>query len=91
MKKIAINGFGRIGRAALKVISDMPGLEVVAINDLMNIDNEVAYHKAAINEVENVLIPDATNSELKSLLQSALPIFKTHLAHAEMVQKEFNK
>ena len=55
------------------------------------IDNEVAYHKAAINEVENVLIPDATNGELKSLLQSALPLFKTHLAHAEMVQKEFNK
>ncbi|HEY8688494.1 MAG TPA: type I glyceraldehyde-3-phosphate dehydrogenase [Chitinophagaceae bacterium] len=39
MKKIAINGFGRIGRAALKVIIDTPGLEVVAINDLMNIDN----------------------------------------------------
>ena len=55
------------------------------------IDNEVAYHKAAINEVETVLIPDATNSELKSLLQSALPLFKTHLAHAEMLQKEFNK
>jgi putative membrane protein len=55
------------------------------------IDNEVAYHKAAINEVENVLIPDATNGELKSLLQSALPLFKEHLAHAEMVQKEFSK
>ena len=55
------------------------------------IDNEVAYHKAAINEVENVLIPNATNKELKSLLQSALPLFKTHLAHAEMVQKDFNK
>jgi glyceraldehyde 3-phosphate dehydrogenase len=39
MKKIGINGFGRIGRAALKVILDTPGLEVVAINDLMNIDN----------------------------------------------------
>jgi glyceraldehyde 3-phosphate dehydrogenase len=39
MKKIAINGFGRIGRAALKVITDIPGLEVVAINDLMNIEN----------------------------------------------------
>jgi glyceraldehyde 3-phosphate dehydrogenase len=39
MKKIAINGFGRIGRAALKVITDTPGLQVVAINDLMNIDN----------------------------------------------------
>lgn len=39
MKNIAINGFGRIGRAALKVITDTPGLEVVAINDLMSIDN----------------------------------------------------
>ena len=59
--------------------------------DKAYLDNEVAYHKAAINEVENVLIADATNSELKSLLQSALPLFKAHLAHAEMVQKEFNK
>lgn len=41
MKKIAINGFGRIGRAALKVINDTEGLEVVAINDLMDIDNAV--------------------------------------------------
>ena len=56
--------------------------------DKAYVDNEVSYHKAAINEVENVLIPDATNSELKSLLQSALPIFKGHLAHAEMLQKD---
>ena len=55
------------------------------------IDNEVAYHKAAINEVENVLIPNTSNAELKSLLQSAVPLFKAHLAHAEMVQKAFNK
>ena len=59
--------------------------------DKAYINNEVAYHKAAINEVENVLIPNATNSELKSLLQSALPLFKTHLAHAEMLQKELSK
>ena len=39
MKKIAINGFGRIGRAALKVIMETPGMEIVAINDLMTIDN----------------------------------------------------
>ncbi|GAA4271843.1 glyceraldehyde 3-phosphate dehydrogenase NAD-binding domain-containing protein [Aquimarina gracilis] len=39
MKRIAINGFGRIGRAALKVIMDEPGLEVVAVNDLMSIEN----------------------------------------------------
>jgi len=32
--KIAINGFGRIGRAAFKIIQDRENLQVVAINDL---------------------------------------------------------
>lgn len=45
MKSIAINGFGRIGRAALKVIMDTPGLEVVAINDLMDIENAAYLFK----------------------------------------------
>ncbi|MCE7054231.1 type I glyceraldehyde-3-phosphate dehydrogenase [Algoriphagus sp. AGSA1] len=39
MKKIGINGFGRIGRASLKLISDTPDLDVVGINDLMTIEN----------------------------------------------------
>jgi glyceraldehyde 3-phosphate dehydrogenase len=39
MKRIAINGFGRIGRAALKVILETPDLELVAINDLMTLEN----------------------------------------------------
>jgi glyceraldehyde 3-phosphate dehydrogenase len=39
MKKIAINGFGRIGRAALKVIMAAADMEVVAVNDLLTIDN----------------------------------------------------
>ena len=39
MKRISINGFGRIGRASLKVVMDTPGLEMVAINDLMSIEN----------------------------------------------------
>ncbi len=39
MKRIAINGFGRIGRAALKVIMDEPDMQVVAVNDLMTIEN----------------------------------------------------
>ncbi|MBC7846928.1 MAG: type I glyceraldehyde-3-phosphate dehydrogenase [Flavobacterium sp.] len=41
MKKIAINGFGRIGRAALKIIVDTADMEVVGINDLMSIENAV--------------------------------------------------
>ncbi|CAN5200637.1 type I glyceraldehyde-3-phosphate dehydrogenase [soil metagenome] len=39
MKRIAINGFGRIGRAALKVIMNTPGLKLVAVNDLMTLEN----------------------------------------------------
>lgn len=39
---IAINGMGRIGRAALKVILDTEGLEVVAVNDIVSIEN-IAY------------------------------------------------
>lgn len=40
--KIAINGFGRIGRAFFKLAITRPELEVVAINDLGDIDN-LAY------------------------------------------------
>lgn len=42
MKRVAINGLGRIGRAALKVILDTPDLELVAANDLIP-SEEIAY------------------------------------------------
>jgi len=41
MKNIAINGLGRIGRAALKVILETKDLQPVGINDLMSIENAV--------------------------------------------------
>lgn len=34
--RVAINGFGRIGRLAFRLIEDSPEFEVVAINDLTN-------------------------------------------------------
>src|SRR5690606_6333199 len=37
--KIAINGMGRIGRAALKLILDTEGLEIIAVNDIISIEN----------------------------------------------------
>jgi len=40
--KIAINGMGRIGRAALKVILETPELELVAVNDIVSVEN-IAY------------------------------------------------
>ena len=48
-------------------------------------DNEVAYHKTVDNALETVLIPDASNAELKDLLSTGLKIFQGHEQHAEQV------
>jgi putative membrane protein len=58
--------------------------------DKTYIDNEVAYHKSVIAAVENLLIPETENRELKELLQNVLPALKTHLEHAEMLQTKIS-
>lgn len=40
--KVAINGFGRIGRLVFRIMQEDPSFDVVAINDLTNAD-ELAY------------------------------------------------
>jgi glyceraldehyde 3-phosphate dehydrogenase len=40
--RVAINGLGRIGRAILKLVLDEPALELVAVNDLADVEN-LAY------------------------------------------------
>ena len=42
MIKVAINGFGRIGRMFFKLAAERPELEVIAVNDLGDINN-LAY------------------------------------------------
>ncbi len=42
MKKIAINGLGRIGRAAMKIILDSESFDLVAVNDIVPVEN-LAY------------------------------------------------
>ena len=66
MTKIAINGLGRIGRAALKIILDTPQLELVAVNDIVPAENIVyllkydtvygRYEEAVETDGENVII-----------------------------------
>ncbi len=50
------------------------------------IDNEVAYHQAVLDAVDQTLIPSASNAELKDLLTKTRPAFVAHLAHAKQVQ-----
>lgn len=38
MIRVAINGFGRIGRAVAKIVTDREGVELVAINDLGDVE-----------------------------------------------------
>jgi len=42
MPTVAVNGLGRIGRAALKILLDTDGLDLVAVNDIADADN-LAY------------------------------------------------
>jgi putative membrane protein len=51
--------------------------------DKAYVANEVAYHKAVDSALETTLIPNASNAELKSLLQTGLKIFQGHEQHAE--------
>lgn len=56
--KIAINGFGRIGRLAFRRIAEVGGMEVVAINDLTDAANlayllkyDSAHGRFAVNDI----------------------------------------
>ncbi|RTM06460.1 MAG: DUF4142 domain-containing protein [Hyphomicrobiales bacterium] len=53
--------------------------------DKAYIENEVAYHKQVNGALETLLIPSASNAELKSLLETGLKIFEGHEQHAEHV------
>ena len=61
MKKISINGFGRIGRSSLKIIMQTPHLELVGINDLMTIENAVFLlkHDSIYGKYEKLVTHDA--------------------------------
>ena len=56
--------------------------------DKAYVDNEVAYHKAVINAVKTVLIPQTQNAEVKALFEKIMPTLETHLQHAELIQSQ---
>src|SRR5215212_10793948 len=56
-----------------------------AAYDKAYLANEVAYHKKVNGALETLLIPSASNTELKSLLQTGVKLFQGHQQHAEHV------
>ncbi|MDO5475223.1 MAG: glyceraldehyde 3-phosphate dehydrogenase NAD-binding domain-containing protein, partial [Candidatus Saccharibacteria bacterium] len=65
MIKVAINGFGRIGRNALKILLDRRDVQVVAINDitdaktlahLLKHDSSYGTYDKRVSATENSLL-----------------------------------
>ncbi len=75
------------GDAEMAKLKALKGAEF----DKAYVDSEVSYHEKVIAAVTTVLIPNTKNAELKSLLESAGPIFASHLEHAKMMQKSMSK
>lgn len=59
--KIAINGFGRIGRNLFRLLLDHPGIEVAAINDIA--DNRTMAHLIKYDSIHGVLPLDCSFDE----------------------------
>lgn len=81
--KVAINGFGRIGRPTLKIILEKKGLEVAAINDLTEIktlahllkyDSSYGIYNHEVNfDEEDLLIDDKKIKVLAEKEPQSLP------------------
>jgi len=56
--KVAINGFGRIGRNLFRLLLDHPDIEVVAINDIA--DNRTMAHLIKYDSIHGVLPLDCS-------------------------------
>ena len=59
--KIAINGFGRIGRNVFKIAFERKGIDVVAINDLM--DNATMAHLLKYDSIYGVFPHEVKHDE----------------------------
>jgi glyceraldehyde 3-phosphate dehydrogenase len=83
MKKIAINGFGRIGRLVFRIIEARDDMEVVAINDLSSPEelayllkydtNHRKYDQLVEHDEENIIVNGKNIRVYKEMEPSNLP------------------
>jgi putative membrane protein len=58
--------------------------------DRAYVDNEVALHEKVLNDLDQTLIPNAQNPELKQLLTETRPVVAGHLEHARQLQSKLS-
>ena len=74
-----------------KIIAEMIALNGDAFAfDKYYATNELKYHQAVNNLVENAFIPNIENAEVKALFEQGLAIFKLHEGHAEHMVHSLN-
>jgi putative membrane protein len=66
-------------------VKKLSGLSGAAF-DKAYVQHEVAYHQQVLDAVDQTLIPNAKNAELKALLVKVRPAFVAHLEHAKHLQ-----
>lgn len=54
--------------------------------DKAYVDQEVSYHQAVLDTIDQTLIPNAQNAELKDLIVKVRPAIDAHLQHAKKMQ-----
>jgi putative membrane protein len=59
--------------------------------DRAYVAHEVAYHQAVLDALDDTLIPNAKNAELKGLMVKVRPAFVAHLEHARQLQSKLGK
>jgi putative membrane protein len=70
------------GEASRTRLQGLSGAEF----DRAYVDQEVAYHQAVLDAIDQTLIPSAQNAELKALLEQTRPAVAAHLQHAQQIQ-----
>lgn len=71
--KIAINGFGRIGRNLFRLLINHPSIEVVAINDIA--DNKTMSHLLKYDSIHGILSNDIQYNDDGILIDGKLVYF----------------
>ena len=73
-----------------KLVDEMADLRGTEF-DKRYAENELAYHRAVNDLVENAFIPNIENAEVKALFEAGLEIFKAHQVHAEMMVEKVSQ
>ncbi|WP_026076226.1 DUF4142 domain-containing protein [Noviherbaspirillum massiliense] len=73
----------KAGKANIDKLKGLKGKDF----DKAYVQNEVTYHQTVLDAIDQTLLPNAKNAELKDLLTKTRPVIADHLQHAKMIEK----